>query len=70
MKCPQCNKELELAPPVFHNVTNYNSSATVGTLCCGKGVKVYPDLRIKVYADHGPKREGDWGEEIKESKAS
>lgn len=65
MKCPRCNNELKLNPPVQHNVETYNHPLVAVALCCGKGVLVKPVRTIAVEAYTGDNTEDGWGYKIK-----
>jgi len=65
MKCPQCNKELKLAPFVYRNVETYDNIVVKVTQCCKKPVTVSRVVNFSVTAYSGDKTEDDWGIKIK-----
>lgn len=60
MKCPHCEKTLEIMSYVEHNVSAYNEKVVATTLCCGKGVIVKPVRTYTVERYIGDKTEDSW----------
>jgi len=69
MKCPYCDKELEIADVVFSNVERYHKPALAATSCCKRGVIVGAIVTFRVTEYTGTATEDDWGEPIKRKKS-
>lgn len=69
MKCPYCDKELEINEVVFHNVRNYQKPVLAVTRCCNHGVMVGAVISYRVTEYTGTATEDDWGNKIKRKKS-
>ena len=60
MKCPNCNKELQLNNPVLH-IVEHGKAVTARALCCKTLVRVVPKRSYKVVPYVGADTADDWG---------
>ena len=60
MKCPYCGKEAKIADVVKRNLESYGGSAKARTDCCGKMVRVSPNISFSCYEENQEGRD-DWG---------
>lgn len=67
MKCPKCNKPIDLIPPAERNVEIYNRHSLVlaTSQCCGVAFKVSMTQKFHYELYTGEKTKDDWGNEIK-----
>lgn len=65
MKCPYCDKQLEMMPYVEHNVNAYNEKVIATTLCCGHGVLVKPIRTFSVEKYQGGNTKDSWNVSFK-----
>ena len=65
MKCPHCNKELNIPENTQRNVDSYHNRVLSITNCCGKGIYVSPRFSYIVTSYTGDKTEDDWGRKFK-----
>ena len=62
MKCPHCNKELDILARCYINVETYSPhKAIVTTECCGKLINLERVLNFKITKYNGNNTEDDWG---------
>jgi RNase P subunit RPR2 len=61
MKCPCCNKTLQIPSNIECNLESYHNHVVATTLCCGKLVDLYPISTYEAHKHEGPKTEDDWG---------
>lgn len=64
MKCPHCNKVLEIPNNVIVNMESYQQQVLIRASCCGKGVKLAPRTVFSAYAYTGSNDVDDWGEKL------
>ena len=61
MKCPLCEKELEISSTAKRNMETYGNSCTARTLCCRGLVKAYPQFSYGAFEYTGDETHDDWG---------
>ncbi len=64
MICPNCKKNIEVAPRVFWNVEAYGDSAIARTECCGAGVRISRVVSFKADLPYDCPDVDDWGEKL------
>jgi len=67
MKCPNCNKEIDIDFVVYRNAERYHNTNLAVSNCCGTAFIVKPVLTLKVTHYTGDKTEDDWGNPIKKT---
>lgn len=68
MICPNCGKEIILAPRVYRNLETYHiggGSVLAVSECCGIGYKVNVETSFNLRPYDGPEKKDDWGDSIK-----
>lgn len=62
MKCPHCEKSIDIDDIVYINVETYRPHSAISvTNCCNKPVVVYRRLSFEIVPYLGNKKEDDWG---------
>ncbi len=66
MKCPKCNKQIDLIPPAERNLEGYRSTSVLATSkCCGVAFEVSMITKFDYELYTGERIEDDWGNQIK-----
>jgi len=67
MKCPNCNKDIEISSTAFRNAESYSldSSVLAHSECCGIGFEVEAIISFNITPYFGSRIEDDWGIPIK-----
>lgn len=65
MKCPNCNKDLNVPDVAERNMESYGKDVLVRTLCCGGPVRLSPVFSYTAYTYFGNVTEDDWGNKFK-----
>lgn len=73
MKCPHCNKTLDVPSFAWGNADTYHNTVKVVTECCGNMVRITPIRKYEVtcvdpnelrYTDHNGNKLDDFGRPI------
>ena len=65
MKCPNCNKELEVTRRCYTYADIYNQICTATTECCETLVNIRPIRTYEITTNISGKTEDDWSIPIK-----
>ena len=64
MKCPNCNKELEIRSGAYRNLEAYHQGGgvvLVSSVCCNSGFLLKSKITFSITEYTGDKTEDDWG---------
>lgn len=64
MNCPHCNGTLKIPDNTSINMECYQKPVFSVTLCCGKGVHLFPRTTYTVEPDKSGRTQDDWGRRV------